>query len=95
MRKAYWIGHIDVQEPAAYEAYRTANAAAFEKFGGRFLIRGGQQIQREGDLRTRSVVVEFADLATAQACYDSPEYQTALALRLPCSLCDLVIVEGV
>lgn len=95
MRKAYWIGHIDVQEPAAYEAYRTANAAAFEKFGGRFLIRGGHQIQREGDLRTRSVVVEFADLATAQACYDSPEYQTALALRLPCSLCDLVIVEGV
>lgn len=95
MRKAYWIGHIDVQEPAAYEAYRTANAAAFEKFGGRFLIRGGQQIQREGDLRTRSVVVEFDDLATAQACYDSPEYQTALALRLPCSLCDLVIVEGV
>jgi uncharacterized protein (DUF1330 family) len=40
------------------------------------------------------VVIEFADLATAQACYDSPEYKAAKALRDPVSDADLVIVEG-
>ena len=95
MRKAYWIGHVDVHDAAEYEAYRQANAAAFAKYGGTFIIRGGDQQLVEGQQRSHAVVIEFADLATARACYDSPEYQAAKALRLPCSLCDLVIVAGV
>jgi len=94
MPKAYWIGHVTVSDPAAYEAYRQANAAAFAKYGARFLVRGGAQEVVEGALRPRAVVIEFADLATARACYDSPEYQAARALRLPVSLADLCIVEG-
>ena len=94
MPKAYWIAHVTVDDPAAYEAYRQANAAAFAKYGGRFLVRGGAQDVVEGEMRPRCVVIEFADLATARACYHSPEYQAALALRLPCSLADIAIVEG-
>ncbi|MDS9468173.1 DUF1330 domain-containing protein [Paracoccus sp. MBLB3053] len=94
MPKAYWIGHVTVDDPAAYEAYRLANAAAFTKFGACFLVRGGDQHALEGRLRPRTVVIELADLATARACYESPEYQAALALRQPCSIADLVIVEG-
>ncbi|SMO51796.1 DUF1330 domain-containing protein [Paracoccus laeviglucosivorans] len=94
MPKAYWIAHVSVDDPAAYEAYRSANAAAFQKYGARFLVRAGAQDQREGALRPRSVVLEFTDLATARACYESPEYQTALKLRQPCSTADLIIVEG-
>jgi uncharacterized protein (DUF1330 family) len=94
MPKAYWVGHVSVEDPQAYEAYRQANAAAFAKYGARFLVRGGPQDIVEGGLRPRCVVIEFADLETAQACYHSPEYQAALALRLPCSVADIVIVEG-
>ena len=94
MPKAYWVGHVSVADPQAYEAYRQANAAAFAKYGARFLVRGGPQDIVEGGLRPRCVVIEFADLETAQACYHSPEYQAALALRLPCSVADIVIVEG-
>ena len=94
MPKAYWVGHVSVEDPQAYEAYRQANAAAFAKYGARFLVRGGPQDIVEGGLRPRCVVIEFADLETAQACYHSPEYQAALALRLPCSLADIAIVEG-
>ncbi len=94
MPKAYWIGHVTVADPLAYEAYRQANAAAFAAHGGRFLVRGGPQQVVEGDLRPRSVVIEFPDLAAARACYDSPEYRAALALRLPSALADLAIVEG-
>ena len=94
MPKGYWIGHVDVHDPAAYEAYRAANAEAFTKYGGRFLVRGGAQEVVEGGMRARAVVIEFDTIEAARACYESPEYQRALALRLPVSSADLVIVEG-
>ena len=92
--KGYWIGHVTVDDPEAYQAYRTANAAAFGKYGGRFLVRGGAQEVVEGSLRPRAVVIEFPSIEDARACYDSPEYQHALSLRQPVSIADLCIVEG-
>ena len=94
MPKAYWIAHVTIDDPTTYEAYRAANAAAFAKYGARFLVRGGAQELVEGEMRPRSVVIEFADLATARACYQSAEYQAALALRQPVSTADVAIVEG-
>ncbi|MDR0808928.1 MAG: DUF1330 domain-containing protein [Gemmobacter sp.] len=94
MSKGYWIGHVDIDDPVAYEAYRQANAVAFEKYGARFLVRGGGQTVVEGKARARCVVLEFPSLAAARACYDSPEYQAAKALRDPVSIADLMIVEG-
>lgn len=94
MAKAYWVAHVDVRDADAYEKYRAANAAAFDKYNARFIVRGGAQTVKEGQVKARTVVLEFADLATAQACYDSPEYQAAKALRDPVSDGDMVIVEG-
>ncbi len=94
MAKAYWVGHVIVHDTGAYKKYRAANAVAFEKYGATFLVRGGDQTVMEGRSHPRTVVLEFADLATAQACYDSPEYQAAKALRDPVSDADMVIVEG-
>ncbi|EEW23691.1 DUF1330 domain-containing protein [Rhodobacter ferrooxidans] len=94
MAKGYWLAHVDIRDPQAYEAYRTANAVAFARYGARFLVRGGAQQVVEGAARSRSVVLEFDSLALAQACYDSPEYQAAKALRDPVSEADVVIVEG-
>lgn len=94
MAKGYWVAHGLVHDAAAYEAYRQANALAFAKYGARFLVRGGAQHMVEGQAKPRCVVIEFDSLATAIACYESPEYQAAKALRLPVSEVDLAIVEG-
>ena len=94
MAKAYWVAHVTVDDPEQYEKYKAANAVAFAKYGEKFIVRGGAQTLREGNMRARTVVIEFPDLATAQACYDSPEYQHALSLRRDISVGDLVIVEG-
>ena len=94
MPKGYWVAHVTVDDPEAYEAYRQANAVPFAKYGARFLVRGGAQQVREGRMRPRTVVIEFADLATAIACYESPEYEAAKALRDAVSTGDLAIVEG-
>jgi len=94
MAKGYWIAHVDVTDPEAYQAYVRANAVAFAKFGGRFLVRGGSYKAVEGVARARQVVLEFKDYATALACYDSQEYQEAKELRTKASQSELVIVEG-
>ena len=58
-------------------------------------MRGGGNYETpEGSVKARQVVIEFKDHETALACYRSPEYQAAKALRESASLCDLVIAEG-
>jgi uncharacterized protein (DUF1330 family) len=94
MPKGYWIAHIDVSDPQGYQAYMQANGEAFRKYGARFVVRGGTSEMVEGHLRGRHVVLEFKDYATALACYRSPEYQKALALRQPHSTADIIVIEG-
>jgi uncharacterized protein (DUF1330 family) len=94
MPKAYWVAHVDVRDPDTYARYREANAAAFEKYGARFLIRGGPQVQKEGATRARTVVIEFPSVQAATDCYNCPEYQAAKDIRDPVSTADLIIVEG-
>lgn len=94
MAKGYWIARVDVHDEDGYKPYSLANAAIFKKYGGRFLVRGGPFDAVEGQARSRNVVIEFADLATAKACYNSPEYQANLKIRLAHSTGELVIIEG-
>ncbi len=94
MSKGYWVVHADVTEPEGYKAYMGADMEPLRKFGGRFLVRGGQFELLEGAARSRTVVVEFPDYQSALACYHSPEYQAAAALRKGRAEFDLIIVEG-
>ncbi len=95
MSKAYWIVRITVIQPENYPDYLAAARPAFEKYGARFLTRGGRYEAKEGLVRERNVVVEFTDFDTARACYDSPEYQAAVKIRQANAEADFVIVEGV
>jgi uncharacterized protein (DUF1330 family) len=94
MPKGYWIPHIDVSDPEGYKAYMAATPPAHEKYGGTALVRGGRSEVVEGHQRSRNVLREFPDYATALACYRSPEYQSARVFRLPHAQCDFIIVEG-
>lgn len=94
MGKGYWIARVDVADPERYKAYIAANAVPFKRFGARFLVRAGRFENPEGSSRPRNIVLEFPSYEAALDCYRSPEYQAALALRLPVSTIDLVIIEG-
>ena len=94
MAKGYWIAHVDVHNEDGYKAYAAANPAIFKTFGGRFVVRGGKFEIPEGASRSRSVVIEFPDYATALACYRSPEYQANIKVRQPHSAIDIIIIEG-
>ena len=49
----------------------------------------------EGKLRSRAVVIEFPSYEAALACYRSPEYQAAKALRQGKAEADLVVIEAI
>ena len=91
---AYWIAHAVVTDEAAYLRYARLATEIIASHGGRFLARGGAYRQFEGRDRARNVVVEFPDLAAAEACYRSAEYQAALEHAKGAAERDLVIVEG-
>ncbi len=94
MAKGYWIARVDVSDPEAYQKYVAANAAAFSKYGARFIVRGGRFEAPEGTPRSRNVVLEFRDYDTAVACYHSPEYAGARSFRTTAAEADLLIIEG-
>lgn len=94
MPKGYWIAHVTVDDPAAYETYKAANAKPFADYGAKFLVRAGDQQVAEGEARPRTVVLEFPSYQAAVDCYHSADYQAAKAIRDPISAGDLVIVEG-
>ena len=95
MAKGYWIGRVDVHDEAAYQDYISANAAAFEKYGAKFIIRGGEFESVEGTARTRNVVIEFPSYEEALACYQSPEYKQAMPYRAaPVAEADIIVIRG-
>ena len=94
--KGYWIGRVDVSDPEAYKKYVLANATAFEKYGAKFLVRGGQFENPEGGSRSRNVILEFDSYQKALDCYHSDEYQSIIGLRTENGVSegDIVIIEG-
>ena len=95
MAKGYWIGHVTVKNPERYKDYVAANGAAFSKYNGRFLVRGGPFEQRNGsEAYDRHVVIEFDSYEDAKACYDSAEYQAAAKIRDEASDGYVVVIEG-
>ena len=93
-RNGYWIAHVDIADPEGYKAYQAANAKPFGMFGARFLVRGGRQEVMEGKVRSRCVIMEFPSYEAALACYRSPEYQAAKALRHGKGEVDLIVNDG-
>ena len=95
MPKGYWIAHVDVRDPERYKDYVATAKPAFERYGAKFLARGGPYTAMEGTARGRNVVIEFDSVETAKACYNSPEYTAARAIRQKHADAEMVIVEGV
>ncbi len=93
--KGYVIADIEVTDPAVYDDYRKQVPATIEKYGGRFLVRGGRSETLEGGWASkRLIVLEFPTLEQALKWYRSPEYAPLITLRQRGARGRLVAVEG-
>jgi uncharacterized protein (DUF1330 family) len=92
---AYLIADTHITDQPTYDNYKQQVAPLIAKFGGRFLVRGGQHEVLEGSWHpSRLVIIEFPDMDRLKSWYNSPEYAPLLALRQPAATDHLVAVEG-
>jgi uncharacterized protein (DUF1330 family) len=92
---AYLIADVQVTDPAQYEHYRKFSSEAMGVHGAKVLVRGGETTPLEGRTPGRTVLLEFPDVAAAQAFYDSAEYGQARAAREGAAIMNMFIVQGV
>ena len=92
---AYIIAQVNVTDPAKYQEYAKLAGPATQKYGGRFLVRGGAKTTMEGDIPFQRIVVnEFPDVEAAKRFYNSVEYQAARQKRLGAADFNMMVVEG-
>ncbi len=94
MPKGYLVCHITVRDPEAYKEYVERDTPILKRLGAKFIIRGGQSEQLEGELFQRHVVIEFPSYEAALAAYNDPEYQEVAQIRQRTADSAIVIVEG-
>ncbi|MBL0373549.1 DUF1330 domain-containing protein [Rhizobium sp. KVB221] len=93
---AYLIADVNVTDHNAFEEYRREVPATEARYGGRYLGRGGATKVLEGDWEPhRLVIVEFPDMTSLMAWYDSPEYARLRAIRERCATTRIIALEGV
>ncbi len=92
----YLIVDTLLDKPELYEAYKLQAKPLVEKFGGEYLARGGQLTLRETDLwsPSRMVLVRFPDAASANAFYDSEQYQAILPISRQSARRTMIMLEG-
>lgn len=81
---AYLLVDETITDPEAFEEYKRRVMPTLERFGGRFLFRGGPYEVLEEQrpwLPGRLVLIEFPDIASLRAWYASPEYEPLRSLR--------------
>jgi uncharacterized protein (DUF1330 family) len=92
---AYLFADTNISDPEKYEQYKRQAAPLIERYGGRYLVRGGDHDVLEGDWEpTRLVVLEFPDMTSLKAWYNSQEYAPVKALRMGAASARLIAVEG-
>ena len=93
---AYAIADVDVTDPAVFEEYRGRVGDTIAKYGGRYVVRGGNPEVVEGNWSPkRLVVLEFPNMERVKAWYHSPEYAPLKQLRFRSANTNVVLVEGV
>ena len=93
---AYLIADVDVFDATVFEEYKREVPATEERFGGRYLGRGGATRVLEGDWEPhRLVVLEFPDMPSLLGWYNSPEYARLKGIRERCAKTRIIALEGV
>src|SRR6266478_858406 len=73
---AYIIVEIDILDPVGYEEYKKLAGATVEKYGGKYIVRGGKTEVLEGDWKPKRIVVlQFNSAERAREWLNCEEYR--------------------
>jgi uncharacterized protein (DUF1330 family) len=92
---AYIIVDIDILDPVGYEEYKSLAGATVEKYGGKYIVRGGKSEVLEGDWRPKRVVIlRFDSIARAKEWLNCEEYREPRKMRHRTAKTNMIVVEG-
>jgi len=92
----YYIAEVtEVSNQDQFNTYAAGVPATVEKYGGHYLVRGGQTEALEGEPPKRIIITAFKSMADAKRWYDSPEYSAIRPIRLRSAKARGFIAEGV
>lgn len=94
---AYLIGDVHrIHDLERFRGYNRDNPPTIEKYGGRFVVRGGAHEVIEGAWQPgRIVVIQFDDLDALKGWYYSPEYREIWKERQASAESNIIFVQGV
>ena len=92
----YLIGDVDIHNINEYKIYIQNVKPIVEKYGGEYLVRGGEIIEKEINLwkPKRFVLVRFPDKSSALKFYNSKEYKPYKNIRLKNATSTITFAEG-
>ena len=92
---AYIIVDLEITEPIEYEEYKKRAGATVEKYGGKYIVRGGECETLEGDWEPKRIVVlQFENAERAKAWLNSQEYAEPRKMRHRTAKTRMILVEG-
>ena len=87
--------NVAVNNPAKLEEYKNKVLPVVEKYGGKYVLLGGNTEVVEGQWKpVYPVMIEFPDVELAKKWYYSEDYKALKALRLSAVTSNAVIMEG-
>ena len=90
------IFNIEVKKPEEYKEYVEKVKPIAKKFGGEYIVRGGETKVLEGTWAyPRTVVIKFPSFEKALDWYNSDEYKPIKQIRLENSVGNGIIIKGV
>ena len=95
MVKGYLLGQITISDKSQYKLYDSKIGNIIEEFGGKYLVKGGLRIVKEGNPSfQRDVLVEFKDIKTAQRFFSSKKFKEISSYRKAGSTGFLLLLNG-
>ena len=93
----FMLVDVDIHNIEEYKKYLEKVKPMVEKFGGKYLIKGGKIDAKETDLwkPKRIVLVKFPNKSSALRWYNSEEYRALKHLRLNNASSNILFIEGV
>jgi len=91
----YAIFNINITNPESYKEYIEKVVKVTEKFGGKYIVRGGATTKIEGTFpHPRTVVIQFPSYQKALDWYNSEEYKPIREIRFKNAKSIAIIIEG-
>ena len=95
MEKGYLLGQITTSDKSRYKLYDSKIGNVIKEFGGRYLVKGGLRMVKEGNPSfQRDVLVEFKDIETAQRFFSSRQFKEISEFRKAGSSGFLLLLNG-